>query len=73
MPLSITDEMLEKNPFFQKGKQEGLQEGKLEAKKEAIVSIYKELNLPAEKIAKMLNVSQEFVEEVLKEKNLLKD
>ncbi|NPA12931.1 MAG: hypothetical protein GXO45_02970, partial [Aquificae bacterium] len=77
MPLTITEEMLEKNPFFQKGKekgkQEGLQEGKLEAKKEAIVSIYKELNLPAEKIAKMLNVSEGFVEKVLKEKNLLKD
>jgi len=50
MPLSITDEMLEKNPFFQKGKQEGLQKGL----QEAVVRMYEKLNLPPEQIASVL-------------------
>ncbi|WP_457624212.1 hypothetical protein [Persephonella sp.] len=67
LPLTITEEMAKKDPFFDLG----FKKGKEEAKKEAIVSIYKELKLPANKIAKMLNVSKEFVEKVLKENNLL--
>ncbi len=65
MPLSITDEILEKNPFFQKGKQEGLQA--------SIKNLYVNLKLSVEEIAKGLNLSEEEVRKVLKENNLLKD
>ena len=61
MPLTITREMMEKDPFFQ--------EGKLEAQREAILNLYKELNLPAEKIARVLKVPEEFVKEVIKKEN----
>jgi len=65
MPLTITEEMMKQDPFFQ----EGLERGKLEAKKEDIISLYKELNLSIEKIAKVLKVSEDFVEEVIKSEN----
>jgi len=61
MPLTITREMMEKDPFFQ--------EGKLEAQREAILNLYKELNLPAEKIAQVLKVPEAFVKEVIEEEN----
>ncbi len=63
MPLTITEEMMKQDPFFQ----EGIERGKLEAKKEDILSLYRELQLPPEKIAKVLKVSEAFVREVLKE------
>ncbi len=63
MPLTITEEMMKQDPFFQ----EGLEKGKLEAKKEDILNLYRELQLPPEKIAKVLKVSEDFVREVLKE------
>lgn len=66
MPLTITKEMLEKNPFFQ----EGVQKGELKAKREAIINLRKELNLSPERIAKVLKVSEDFVREVLEEENL---
>jgi len=59
MPLTITEEMMKQDPFFQKGK--------LEAKKEDILNLYRELQLPPEKIAKVLKVSEDFVRKVLKE------
>ena len=62
MPLTITEEMMKQDPFFQ----EGLEKGKLEAQKEAILNLYRELQLPPEKIAKVLKVSEDFVREVLK-------
>jgi len=68
MPITITEEMLEKNPFFQKGKQEGLQEG-IQA---SIKNLYLNLRLSVEEIAKGLNISEEEVKKVLKESNLLK-
>ncbi|WP_283400260.1 hypothetical protein [Desulfurobacterium pacificum] len=61
MPLTITEEMMKQDPFFQKGK--------LEAKKEDIINLYRELNLPPEKIAKVLKVQEEFVKEVLKKES----
>jgi len=77
MPLSITDEMLEKNPFFQKGKQEGLQEGLQKGKQEglqaSIKNLYVNLGLSVKEIAKGLNIAEEEVRKVLKENNLLKD
>jgi len=63
MPLTITEEMMKQDPFFQ----EGIERGKLEAKKEDILNLYRELQLPPEKIAKVLKVSEDFVREVLKE------
>jgi len=65
MPLTITEEMMKQDPFFQ----EGLERGKLKAQREAILNLYKELNLPPEKIAKVLKVSEDFVKEVIKRKN----
>jgi len=62
MPLTITEEMIKQDPFFQ----EGLQRGKLEAQKEAILNLYRELNLSPEKIAKVLKISEKFVEEVIR-------
>ena len=62
MPITITEEMMKQDPFFQ----EGLERGKLEAKKEDIINLHKELQLPPEKIAKVLKVPLEFVKEVLK-------
>ena len=65
MPLTITEEMMKQDPFFQ----EGLERGKLKAQREAILNLYKELNLPPEKIAKVLKVSEDFVKEVIKREN----
>jgi len=61
MPLTITREMMEKDPFFQ--------EGKLEAQKEAILNLYRELNLSLEKIAKILKVPEELVKNVIEKGN----
>ena len=61
MPLTITREMMEKDPFFQ--------EGKLEAKKEDILNLYRELNLSPEQIAKVLKVSEDFVKKVIRTEN----
>jgi len=44
-----------------------VEKGKLEAKKEAVLNLHRELQLPPEKIAKVLKVSEEFVRETLKE------
>ena len=57
----INREIMEQDPFFQ--------EGKLEAQREAILNLYKELNLPAEKIARVLKVPEKFVKEVIEEEN----
>jgi len=69
MPLTITEEMIKQDPFFQEGLERGIKKGKLEAKKEDILNLYKELNLPAEKIAKVLKVPEEFVKEVIEKEN----
>jgi len=69
MPLTITEEMIKQDPFFQEGLERGIKKGKLEAQREAILNLYKELNLPAEKIAKILKVPEEFVKEVIKKEN----
>ena len=65
MPITITKEMMEADLFFKKG----IREGKLEAKREATLNLHRKLNLPPEEIAKVLEVSEEFVREVLEEKN----
>jgi predicted transposase/invertase (TIGR01784 family) len=68
MPFTITEETIKQDPFFQEGLERGIKKGKLEAQKEAILNLYKELNLPAEKIAKILKVPEEFVKEVIEKK-----
>ena len=65
MPLTITEEVIKQDPFFQ----EGLERGKLEAQKEAILNLYRELKLTPEQIAKVLKVSEEFVKEVISMEN----
>ena len=65
LPFTINREIMEQDPFFQ----EGLKKGKLEAKREDILNLYKELNLPPEKIAKVLKVSEDFVKEVIEKEN----
>jgi len=60
MPLSITDEMIEKNPFFQKGKQEGLQE--------AVVKMYKKGKTP-EEISQLLDIPLDEIKKLLKQKD----
>ncbi len=64
MPLSITDEMLEKNPFFKKGKQEGKKEGL----QEAVIRLYKKGRTP-EEISNLLDMPLEEVNGFLKNKS----
>ncbi|NPA58504.1 MAG: Rpn family recombination-promoting nuclease/putative transposase [Aquificae bacterium] len=73
MPLSITDEMLEKNPFFQKSKQEGRQEGLKEGLQkglqkglqEAVVKLYKK-GKSSEEISELLDIPLDEVKKLLK-------
>ncbi|NPA53143.1 MAG: hypothetical protein GXO21_00580 [Aquificae bacterium] len=67
LPLTITEEMLKQNPFFQKG----LQEGKKEGLQEAVKNLYINLGLSIEEITKGLNIPKEEVEKILRENNLL--
>ncbi len=61
MPLTITEEMIKNDPFFKKGKEE--------AKKEIAKKMYLELNLSIKQIAEILDVSIEFIEKAINEKN----
>jgi len=65
MPITITEEMIKQDPFFQ----EGLERGKLEAQREAILNLYRKLNLSPEKIAEVLSIPEEFVKEVIEKEN----
>jgi len=62
MPITID---LEKDPLFLEGVEK--------TKREDVINLYKELNLPPEKIAKVLKVSVEKVKKWLKEEGLLKE
>ncbi|MEJ5173551.1 MAG: flagellar biosynthesis/type III secretory pathway protein, partial [Hydrogenothermaceae bacterium] len=53
MPLTITREMIEKDPFYKKGLEE--------AKKDDIVRLYTKMSLSIDKIAEVLGVSHDFV------------
>ena len=57
----------ETNLYLKRLVEKGKKEGILKAKKEDILNLYRELQLPPEKIAKVLKVSEEFVKEVLSE------
>ena len=57
----------ETNLYLKQLVEKGKKEGKFEAQKEAILNLYRELQLPPERIAKILKVSEKFVKEVLSE------
>jgi len=59
MPLTITEEMIRQDPFFQ--------EGLKRARKEAIQRLYLKGNFSSEEIAKLLEVSLEFVNKAISE------
>ena len=61
MPLTITEEMIKNDPFFKKGKEE--------TKREDVKNLYKKLKLSPKEIADILEVSIEFVEKVINEKD----
>ena len=66
MPITID---IEKAPLFLKGVEKGLEK----SKREDVINLYKELNLPPEKISKVLKVPMEKVKKRLKEEGLLKE
>ncbi|MCX7760990.1 MAG: flagellar biosynthesis/type III secretory pathway protein [Hydrogenothermaceae bacterium] len=64
MPLTITREMIEKDPFYKKGLEE--------AYKKNIIKLYTKKSFTPEEIAEILDVSLDFVKETLREKDNLK-
>jgi len=69
MPITID---IEKDPLFLKGVEKGLKRGLETKAREVAINLYKEMQLSPEKIAKVLKVPVEKVEEWLKEEGLLK-
>jgi len=67
VPLTITEEMMKQDPFFQRGLEKGFEKGKLEAKREDILKLHKKLNLTSKQIAEILDLPENFVKEILKE------
>ncbi|HIP42533.1 MAG TPA: hypothetical protein EYG91_01150 [Aquifex aeolicus] len=65
MPITID---LEEHPLYKKGLEKRLEK----AKKEDAIRLYKETKWTPEKIAKILNISEEKVIRYLKEENLIK-
>jgi hypothetical protein len=63
VPLTITEEMMKQDPFFQRG----LEKGKLEAKREDILKLHEKLNFTSKQIAEVLDLPENFVREILKE------
>ena len=54
------------------GKEEGREEGRKETKIEDILDLHKNLKLPAKTIAQGLNLDVEYVEKILRDKDLIK-
>ena len=67
MPLTITEEMIKQDPFFQEGLERGIEKGKLEAKKEDAKRLYLKLKLPAEQIAEILDIPLSLVKKAIEE------
>jgi hypothetical protein len=63
MPLTITEEMMEQDPFFQMGFQEGVRIGR----KKVIQKLYLRGDFSPKGIADLLEVPLEFVEEAIAE------
>lgn len=68
MPLTITREMIEKDPFFRKGKEEGLKEGVEEAYKKNIIKLYTKKSFTPGEIAEVLDISVDVVIKTLEER-----
>ncbi len=74
MPITIDEELIKEHPWFKRGRQEGKKEGKEEglkeglekAKREDVISLYQATGWDAEKIAEVLKLPIDFVENVLK-------
>jgi len=60
MPLTITEEMIKQDPFFQRGLKEGFKEGI----KQAVINLHKK-GLSAKEIAELLELQVEEVKELL--------
>jgi len=56
MPITITEEMAKKDPFYDLGFKKGLQKGKQEGLQEAVVRLYESGKTP-EEIASLLKMS----------------
>ncbi len=71
MPITITEEMLKNDPFYQegleKGLERGLERGLNKAKREDIFNLHKKLKLEAKEISEILQVPVELVEKVIKQ------
>ncbi len=70
MPITFDRETIENHPFFkdglQKGKQEGLKEGLEKAKREDVINLHQATGWDAKKIAEVLKLPLDFVEEAIK-------
>jgi len=69
LPLTITEEMLKNDPYYQKGIKEGIKEGIMEAKKEDILNLHNKLKLTPEKIAEVLEIPIDVVEQIINSHN----
>jgi len=67
MPLTITEEMMEQDPFFQMGFQVGFQEGVRIGRKKVIQKVYLRGDFSPQEVADLLEVSLEFVKEAIAE------
>ncbi len=69
LPLTITEEMVKKDPFFdigfKKGKEEGLQEGLQKGLQEAVVRLYKKGKTP-EEISELLDIPIDKIKKFVK-------
>ena len=67
MPLTITEEMLKQNPFYQRGLKEGIEKGIEKGLKEAVIRLYESGKTPKE-ISKLLKMSIDEINRLLKDK-----
>ncbi len=74
MPLTVTEEMIKNDPFYQDGLKQGLERGLEQGLEQgietAILNFYKNLGMDVEEIARGLELDKEFVEGVIRKKNL---
>jgi len=71
MPLTITEEMMEQDPFFQMGFQVGFQEGVRIGRKKVVQKVIQKVYLRGDfspqEVADLLEVPLEFVKEAIAE------
>ena len=66
MPITFDRETIKKHPFFKDGKEEGLKEGLEKAKREDVINLHQATGWDAKKIAEVLKLPLDFVEEAIK-------